>query len=530
MGIISRKGDQPDSITFFHKSGQEKLAGDYLANHPKELTTYLEAMRDVKDALSLGPVLISAAAAGVHSAECVLNRLLEICGTEIQSQLAAYYFKTHKKLPLQDVKRIQEFIELCLECNFEADAKERFVTMLEKLFPYGEVFCFGIKPYAAVALGYYIEHSKSSIHYLGLLPTAHPSDPQIHYGPCREIHAAALKRMKKIPAEKLLEISNDYIEKHKEDLHKDIQKLPPAELVAYIDSIQECEGLPSVSDTNIAPIINSFEHTKIEKLSMDHFKLGDNFDSFVDSINAGHLESVKELYIPSIATDGYQMTQLAEEMDKLPRVEILGIHNNPIEHGKTLNILAEKLSSCKALKNSKPLTALHISNFHAPAEDMKVVAEKLAAFLSKVETFFINENRMSDDVAEHLARNLPETLTNLSISIWDLTRPVHKKLVLALCRLVRLQKLRLYKSLYPSDMVKCVGTILSSLEDMRELTLTAESNQSPVVSDEAWQKMASSLKAADHIVGIRLYNVRINENNFKDLIRIGKQKKYKHLR
>ncbi|XP_072028467.1 uncharacterized protein [Amphiura filiformis] len=526
MGVISQKGDHVNSLTFFHKSGQEHIAGKYLADNPDELRSYLSAINTVDTAMATGLVLISAAAANTDAAKEVITSLMKLFDDEIdvKETMSLYY---NGRLSVDETRRIQQFIELCLECNYEANARGKFNEMISRqLFKDGQVYCFGIQPYPAVALGYYMEHSESWIRSFNLQPVAHPSDPQIFYGPCQKLHLQTLKGLNIMPDEEVRQLSEDYKKKHREALSKELQELQelhPAEFVAYIESMQRCEGLPSTSDTNLVPIIQSFKHIRLEKLSLDNFKLGNKFDIFIDSVNSGYMESLTELWAKSVASTAEQTTQLADVIDKMPVLEKLAFQQNPIEPGKTLPILAEKLA------NSKSLQELSICDYNAPAEDMKCVATMLPRFSSQLRVFLAVNNQMDDDVATLLATNLPQTLTYLGVSVCNLSRQKHNELLEGFQRLLRLQKLRLYDSLYPSDMVECVGTGLSSWDEMKELTLRYkhdgdDETEIPEISADAWMKMSTSLKNARHLLKFRLFLIRLENRSFTELVKICKQK------
>ncbi|XP_072029763.1 uncharacterized protein [Amphiura filiformis] len=515
MGVISQKGDQVNSLTFFHKSGQEHIAGKYLADHPDELRSYLGAIQTVDAAMATGLVLISAAAANNDAAKEVMTVLMKLFDEEIDVK--------EGRLTVDETRWVQQFIELCLECNYEADIEGKFNEMLSRLFKDGQVYCFGIQPYPAVALGYYMEHSDSWIRSFNLQAVAHPSDPQIFYGPCQKLYEQTLKGLKNIPDGEIQEMCNDYKKEHREILHRELEELHPAEFVAYIVLMQRCEGLPSTSDTNLVPIIRSFQHIRLEKLSIDNYKLGNKFGVFIDSINDGHMKSLTELWAPSVTITGEQTTQLASVVDQMPALETLGIHRNKIESGKTLQILAQRITSCKALKE------LNISDYYAPAEDMNVVATMLPSFSSQLQAFVSVNNHMNNDVATSLSTNLPETLAKLSISVSDLSPQKHRELLKGLHRLVLLKKLRLKDSPHPSDMVECVGTGLMQWSQMREFTLVYKhggdgETEVPQIRDEAWEKMETSLKSARHLTGIRFCQIRLADRGFRGLLKICKEK------
>ena len=492
---------------------------------------YLLSQIWAREALNVGIVLISAASKGADVAEKVLTKLLSMFPSENQTEISKYYTV---ELPLDDMRRIQQFIELCLECNYEANAEGKFSKPLEKLFDNGQVYCFGLQPYPAVALSYYMKYSGSSVRSLRLQPVPHPSEPVVHYGPWRNMRHNALKAMKQIPPKTINEICDAYKKTH--DLHEEIEKLPPTEFVSYTQCMQSCEGLSPPSETSIKPIIESFEYINLEKLSIDNFKLEENFDELIDSIEDGNMKGLEEIWAPAITTTGEQMTQLAEVVDKMPAIKVLGIQRNKIEPGITLPALVEKLPSCKVLQS------LHMDSFYAPADDMKVLAQGLPSFSSQLRTLFINDNEMSDDVATLLTVNLPRALTYLGMSVWRLSRSKHSELLQALIELKGLEKLGLYSSSYPSDLIKCVGKGLLTWRAMKQVALAADGSDktlgdetrtetSEEISADAWQTMKTSLNSSESkLSGIRLSGIQLKRKHFKELVKIGEQKGYRHIK
>ncbi|XP_072029762.1 uncharacterized protein [Amphiura filiformis] len=534
MGVISQKDDHANSLTFFHKSGQEHIAGKYLADNPDELRSYLSAINTVDTAMATGLVLISAAAENTDAAKEVMTSLMKLFDDEldVKETMSLYY---NEKLSVDETRRVQQFIELCLECNYEADAKLKFNEMLSRLFKDGQVYCFGVQPYPAVALGYYMEHSDSWIRSFKLQAVAHPHDPQIYYGPGQEINQQIFKGLKIIPDEEVQQMCNEYKKEHREILHKELLELPPAEFVAYIELMQRCEGLPSTSDTNLGPIIKSFKHIKLEKLAIDNFKLGRNLADFVKSVNNGHMISLTEFWAASVTSTGEQTTRLVSVVDKMPALKTLGIHRNDIEHGETLPTLAQKLVRCTSLQK------LHISDYNAPAEDMIAVFKELPRLSTQLQALITVNNHMNDDAATILSKTLPETITNLGISVCDISRQKHKELLTGLHRLVLLEKLRLKDSPYPDDMVECVGTGLTSWSQMQEFTLICRPKDDrddetmqqkvPQISAGAWEKMKKSLKSARHITGIRFSKICLANRSFTELLEICQEKEnFKYLR
>ena len=110
MGILCKKGEK--LLQIFHKSGQEYCAGLFLSNKPEELSSYLEGITTVKEALSVAPVLVFASRSE-EAVKMILAKLIEISKSQVP--LKEYY---KEKLPFEEMLQIQRFIELWLRVQF----------------------------------------------------------------------------------------------------------------------------------------------------------------------------------------------------------------------------------------------------------------------------------------------------------------------------------------------------------------------------------------------------------------------------
>ena len=106
------------TLTFVHKSAQEKCAGAYFAHlvdsNPEELKSRLTTVTTMQEALSIQLVLRFASGQNPHAARKILQRLLDIFRSESHSLIADYY---EENLELDDTLKIQPFLEMCLNCN-----------------------------------------------------------------------------------------------------------------------------------------------------------------------------------------------------------------------------------------------------------------------------------------------------------------------------------------------------------------------------------------------------------------------------
>ncbi|XP_072048650.1 uncharacterized protein [Amphiura filiformis] len=505
MGILCRRGEH--ALQFFHKSGQEVYAGNYLQNNHREVTSYLQNINTVEDALSIAPVLIFASRSNI-AAKLIMQKLLTIFESEIAAQ--KYY---DEQLSLDDSRPIQQYIELCLECNFEADAKAKFVSILRRLFVDGNVLFHGISSKTAIALAYFMSYcDPQAISDITLRPVAHVSDPNVGFGLSRNMFNNALRRMKYLSNDKIQLLRESFVASNP-DLHeKWISVYSHAELAAYISCIQAYDGLPSSSETNTVPIIHSFKNIKLKRLNIDYFKLGSNFDYLLESIEEGNMQLLLEMNARSTASTQQQITKLVSSLHKMPLLRVLDISYNKAEAGKSIPILANKLNQCKSLQ------VLYLMNMEASSHDMELLAQNLP---SQLIGFDIRGNWMSDAVASHLIGTLPHNLTHLYISVNNLSKSKHNELLHSIhSKLTRLQELTVNDSPYPGDLVKHGGFALVSCTHLYGLRLHSSCND--LITEDCVAIFMQGMQQARNIKTLRLYGVHLDMVSFHELMRLSR--------
>ena len=321
MGIICKKGND---YQFFHKSAEEYCTGCYLAMHQDELSEYLSKIHTVRDAQNLSMVLKFASAKCIKAAEKIMEKLVSIfCSDEGCQQ---YYNKKAKSttswwiggpapkvsvLEFSESLKVQQFIELCLECNYEASAKSLFTDILGKLFepPASErdsvddcqrVVLYGVTAKVAITLGYFLKNSGQNITRIDLRPSAHVTDetedhfsiPQL--GPAQSTYESTMKSLLALDTQKLEEICDKFIASHpelnrvwrrrrtewvgpwfeetdrrkKEEFHS-WHRDNLTQLVAFMACIQHAPRMPSVSDTDLSPVIESLPNISLHKLNVN---------------------------------------------------------------------------------------------------------------------------------------------------------------------------------------------------------------------------------------------------------------------
>ena len=518
MGIIrlDRALEGGSNVQFFHKSAQEFCAGRYLSNHIDKLSAYLEEVETVEDALSVALVLTFASSQR-SAARLIVEKLMEIYHEEIESDMTDF---KREQLAFEDTRPIQAFIELCLECNYEADAGAEFGSILSDLFADGTVLFYGIPAKAATTLAYYIERCKPTIRNLTLRPIAHASEPPMFFGPTADSYNAAMKTLKSLSDNEIKE-RHDKFKSANPDIDGCWKRRGPVQLAAYIMSIQACEGLPPTSETNVVPIITSLEHIKLEVLNLQNYKLGADFDSVVQAVEDGNLQLLHNMRVEDSASTGQQMTRLVTSLHKMPLLETLIISKNPAEPGRTIPILAEKIASCKSLRY------LSVCDMQAPADDLVILA---ANFPAQLEVLYLRGNEMNDELAARLVDTLPRTLQRLYIDVDNLSLGIHNELLQALetrCKLLR--NLGVYRSSYAPDLLKHLGQALKSTwrDNMTKLMLTSSSTE--LTREDCFEIFMEGIQAAS-VVNSCIQGVNLDRERFERFIQLCHEKGFDELR
>ena len=529
--LFSRKHHVPSygkgKLTFFHKSAQEKCAAEFFAHlvdsNPEELKSRLATVTTMKEALSIQLVLRFGSGQNRHAARKILQRLMEIFGSESHSVLADYYKET---LELDDTLNIQQFIEMCLSCNYEADCRGELNNLLTDLFPMGKVYFLGISSSTALALGYYMENSQpGDIKSLTLRPIAHAGDIVSPTGPLSKLRRQALTGVNQLTLSKMQEICQEYFTKYHGSVHHDNKTVAirsPAAAVSLIQMWQACQDMPTAEETNISPIIASFQHTHMETLDLTGFKIRDNVDQFLEVFEKGHMSHLMELLVGNIGLVDDQMERLAKAIKQMPDLTVIDTsYNDPSR--KSLQFMTESLTAAKSVRT------LCVADMDATVQIMSTFAEKFVKFGSQLRELRVSGNYMNDVVALRLESNLPvaRQLQSLWISVNGLSRKHHNQLVLTMSKLSRLRTLLIFHSEYPDDLLICAADVMGSIPDLEWVRLTVHPITPPHVSSTTWKHFKTQLQSAEKLNALILRHVALQRNDFMEFVHLCRTKGFK---
>ncbi|XP_072024406.1 uncharacterized protein [Amphiura filiformis] len=474
------------------------------------------------------------AAQCVPAAHKIVEKLVTIFGDMDSDRFYS------EQLPFNETRPIQELIELCLVCNSEAQSDRPNID-LQSLFPSGKVLFHGITTKAANALGYLMQSSnKPELSEIVLRPIAHATDPVVQFGATRDMWDSKQQEINAISDDKIEEIKQRFLAVNP-NTSDDILSYSPAAIAAYISCIQASEGLPSTSETDVSGIFNNIHHVQLEVLNVNFFPLHDNFEILCKNIEEGHLSSLTELQATSTAPSGEQMTKLAQNVHKMPSLELLNIAQNPIEAGKTIPALCQHINECTEL------CVLSASDMNAPANDMLTLAENIPANLTQL---YIRGNDMNDAVAACLTNSLPSAMTVLEISVDGMSMSQHDALLESIhTRLTSLELLSVYDSSYVVSLVRHMASTFMSCTQLHTLVLTAtamtadkegkeeeeereaeEEEHVQIIPDECFNNFIDAFKQSTSITSLTMIGISLTLQQFRQLLDTCRHKSLQELR
>ena len=522
------------SLTFFHKTGGEKCAGTYLGylatENADELQKYLQRIEDVEQALSVEMILQFASGENAQTADFILQRLMEIFRAAIQQRILE--FCTEELSQLSDVLQIQHFIQLCLACNYEADQEGRFNSLLMDLFPDGKVFFLGIPAHTAEALAYFLSNSRSGdIRSLTLRPVAHVGDNISPLGTLRKARTEEKRKIRQIPQHEMRTAIEKYFENAKKrgltvhQEHKDLALSKGlALMLASIQMWEACKDIPTAEESNIRPIISSLRHVNLEVLNIPEFKIGpQNIDHLLEVFENDHLSQLKELRVSNLNMTELQVGRLLTALKRVSRLNTIDISKNR-DARKSVQILVDALPSMDDLQN------LYIEQTAAPEETMIAMAQQLGSHRLHLKELHINGTFMNNKVARQMIQHLPKqaiSLEELFITIQQVNWDLHMRLLSVIGKLSRLKNLGIFRSKYPEDLVDVMSGNMASFQNLKRMTLVML--RTSTVRHSKWLPFFRQLKKTQHLSRLSLWNIKLEREDFLDLVEFCRGAEYDRL-
>ena len=473
------------SVTFFHKSIQEKCAGEYLAYlcqaDPTDFHNKLRYLNSARTCMRLEMVLRFACGISSKAASFILEQLMRIFKNEFSEQIQRYY---EENLEPDDIKDFQKFIELCLQCYYECPDNTDLHILLTDLFHYGQMSFYGMSPYTSSAVGLFISRAdiiKSLI--ISALPSSHS---KITYGVVDQTYTLIQNALKSLPHRQLQQ-------QIKQSGSSDFYNFCRTEVANYFRDWQSSYGI------NLVTIFTSLAScNQLETLNLRNVKLGNQMTSLQSAIEHGALTALRSLILFNCGLTNEQVDYLLQSIPhKLPTILFLDISYNKAR--------LTHLGDC--LVNSQ-IQRVYVHNMEAPAEDMSHVINKLPQFGPRMITLYMHGNVIDDDSGKVLANVLPCAcqLEEFSISVNMMKRNTHKQVINAIQHLTHLTSLCITHTPYPDDLYQCISNTMGYLPQLQELRLHAskqgvshQSSQSTLARLIAWLYGRGEQSTGDHV-------------------------------
>ena len=539
------------SIVFCHKSVQEKSAGEYLSylasTEPDELTRKLKQLDSVQTCLSVQMILRFACGSSLKAAEYILERLVEIASIELEGDIQAYYDNTLKDIDKS--KTVQEFIEMCLLCNYECGSNQ-FSQLLANLFPTGKMQFIGLSPYASAAIAFFLSciNDRDVITKLRIIQIPKPGITPSFYSTTAAVSTledAVIDNLNSISSrDELRNIYTDYIERHQSTNDLDSFTSNIGSNYSYgLVYIGLWEYFKTWHSSNcvmdIGPIIDAVKFTALNTLDLSYVILLDAGQRLVGAIEQGHLTCLTHLIVPSTGMNADNMTQLVMLLPHcVPKLHYLDISGNNASNSQVIHNLAKSLPMLS-------VQVFNIRGMYAPSSDITTLAQVIPQCCTHLIELRMTANYMDDETGKALVSTLPcaHQLQVLWIDVNGMSRRIHKKLVMTMGKLTQLRVLGMYNSPYENDLVLYTAAVVTSL-NLTYLTLGASysddhSDQSPlkrlitrimkttdttdesvpVLSRSSWRSFMSSLQhKAAQMRRLGLHDIRLHEADLQDLL------------
>ena len=562
--IIKKSGRKPKqtTLTFFHKTCGEKCAGEYIASfaeqNAEELKSRLSQLKTVQDALSVRLILQFACGSSTKAAALIIRRLMSIFHSDKSLGTPKIMMHIDETLELKETLMIQNYFDLCLRCNYEADCKAQFNDLLSGFFPQRKVkvdeqeqtvidlspiLFLGISAFTSVALSYYLSNSQSRHWSITLRPAAHPCDIyMMDYGPLVNISKQAQREINHIALNVIRNICKEYIDKHPNmhGLNKLTANWSPGYLLSQIRMWEACEGLPTAEESDVGPIIGSTEKIRLEQLDLTSFNVPDsNIDQLLKMIREGNLSHLFGLKLGWTNMNENQIQCLTKDLRNMPKLVLLDVANN--RSNRAISNLAESLPFMKSLR------ILYIDHVATSAKDMAQFVQRFPSFASQLvelrmaslpvqltmNNITVSTNTTQDRIASkltmHFKDNIARNLTKFWISLEFVSRLTQNKLLSALVHLPRLFELQIFFLLYPNDVVTTIAHVMQSLPGLLLLALSSVDCFKHSIDSATWHSFKAALIKMKKLNDLRLLHLAFNKDDLTDLVSVCRQKRYRTL-
>ncbi|XP_033123104.1 NLR family CARD domain-containing protein 4-like [Anneissia japonica] len=448
-----------EEVQFFHKSAQEKCAAIYLASllEKKKSSTkfmnHLTKVSSVRNALDMHLMLKFTCAESNEAAKLVLERLGNIYNQYPQETWEGF---NKGDLPIEEIKEMQQFLELCIGCNFEADKEGILFEQMTTFFPEGRIRFTGISNYTAMSLAFFLKYT-NSINHIELLRLGVDDNTQVralmdkipssrHFytksmtdiSPENEEFANTFKAkipkgsfLSQIPVKQMYGIYPLYKtlkEWQAEEIHLGIVfdgmnanmksltisgiQIKGTDFDSFVNLLHRVKTLESLclNSNNFGPgDLEIFSKciggmTKLKILTLSGNNVSDGFVSVLDHLKARRLLEIEEIWVEKCNLSSKTLCATIDAFDNTPNLRVLDIRLNEITND-VFKALAPKMGKLPQLENLNMTSNNVDSNGYEPFfEEIKQ--------MNKMKRLHLADSTFSGTLLYHIATVIPE-LPNL---------------------------------------------------------------------------------------------------------------------
>ena len=532
--------DTTDYASFFHRTFQECCAGHCLASLGQTdkhlLETKLNDLQDPKVCLQLKTILVHACGASSTVGKMIIRRLLATFGSTYTKHIHAYYADDLEGTRAQEV---QNFIEICLLCNYESGSTVSDMEGLSTLFPKGNMRFVGMNPYTSAAVGYFLEHlnneiTQSETRSIVIMELPRQGDKTYLLSKSRilqdahtNIHAALkmedlshLWLKHGFSSQKTLPWDTDYLYNYYADreLWQQFREMQPQSVVDY------------------RPIFNEIGHVNLTNLELSDVKLSESCaNTLVRILEGGCLTQMARFVVRQAGLSPEQIRRITNAIDerKIPRLRKLDVSHNASCIPSNLGHVAVH----------QPLSHLNVSYMTQNPEETAAFLAVLAQAepdLTHVKELRIHGNSTNSFVVTTLLQVLPRLgdIENLGISdvhVDELKSEDHQRMIGNFEYLTKLRELRIddigIHNIH--HMLYGLSNALPSLSELEFLRLRPQPNYDGSSECSSPSFLGRFLAAVDQTKKLRrldVIGIYFEADLFDEAVRIGREHEFKVLR
>ncbi len=508
----------PKHLRFFHKTIQEKCAGERLAILPEaEIVRHLAVLDSVKTCMRVRMILQFACGVNLEATDLIMKRLEDLHQSEIHSMLASYY---QDDLPEEKVRKVQQFIELCLICNYESGAARQYVKFLSRLFPNDQMRFLGMSAYVGDALEHFLKHLQKDVKSLTVVELPRAGNTVYYLSKSRVLEDAHRDVHRVLKTEQGTKLDDMYDECVRKGILKDRglrrSSSNVSNLLADVQMWERFHDMQPSSEINFTPVIRAFQYINLSVLDITDVSLGRQCDALVECIENKHLSSAVTLKCRQIGLETHQVQRLCVAMRKgqLPKLKEIDISRNaagiPIELGEAVKELN--------------MTHVNVSFMTKEAVQMKKFLGGISQYGPNLTELRVEGNPTNQEEGNTLLESFRdmEQLEYLGFAGVSHSESVP---VSNLHYLKHLKELRVWDiTEYLDQVLAGVSDSLSSLSQLSYLSIRAE--EAPTTVSPSLINLIEALKKSERIRRLLLLGIFFDQGHLTQVVEIGRRHNY----